>query len=75
MILNECTVQDENKLTKIKNSLESRVVTLPDGTSLPRIGQGTWYMGENPQMREREICWTGANHIRFYVSSKIGCKR
>lgn len=49
------SVQDENKLTKIKNSLESRVVTLPDGTSLPRIGQGTWYMGENTQMREREI--------------------
>jgi hypothetical protein len=47
------SVQDEDKLTIIKNSLESRVVTLPDGTSLPRIGQGTWYMGENPQMRER----------------------
>ena len=49
------SVEDENKLTKIKKSFESRVVTLPDGTSLPRIGQGTWYMGENPQMREREI--------------------
>lgn len=49
------SVQDENNLTKIKNSLESRVVTMPDGTSLPRIGQGTWYMGENPQMRDREI--------------------
>ncbi|WP_341357262.1 aldo/keto reductase [Rossellomorea sp. y25] len=49
------SVQDENKLTKIRNSLESSVVTLPDGTSLPGIGQGTWYMGEKPQMREREI--------------------
>lgn len=28
------SLHDENKLTKVKNSLESRVVTLPDGTSL-----------------------------------------
>lgn len=33
----------------------NRTITLPDGTSLPCVGQGTWYMGENPQMKEKEV--------------------
>lgn len=28
---------------------------LPDGTSLPRIGQGTWNMGDDVSRREEEI--------------------
>jgi diketogulonate reductase-like aldo/keto reductase len=28
---------------------------LPDGHVLPSIGQGTWYMGENPQVKNKEI--------------------
>ncbi len=31
------------------------MVTLPDGTSLPRIGQGTWYMGDEPSKRNEEL--------------------
>lgn len=41
--------------TAIKNKLEKRFVALPDGTSLPVIGQGTWYMGEDPQKKQEEI--------------------
>jgi diketogulonate reductase-like aldo/keto reductase len=41
--------------TAIKNHLENRTVHLPDGTNLPVIGQGTWYMGEDPGKREDEI--------------------
>lgn len=49
------SLQNEKRLIEIKEALEKRVVTLPDGTTLPRIGQGTWYMGDNPQMKEKEI--------------------
>jgi diketogulonate reductase-like aldo/keto reductase len=28
--------------------------TLPDGTTIPGLGQGTWHMGETPQNRARE---------------------
>jgi diketogulonate reductase-like aldo/keto reductase len=40
---------------EIKNRVEKPVVTLPDGTSVPCLGQGTWYMGENPQAKAKEI--------------------
>lgn len=33
----------------------SKTVTLPDGTVVPALGQGTWYMGEYPQIRAKEI--------------------
>ena len=29
-----------------------RTVTLPDGTEVPALGQGTWHMGERRQCRE-----------------------
>jgi diketogulonate reductase-like aldo/keto reductase len=46
---------DENKIAKIKNHLEKRVVSLPDGTTVPCLGQGTWHMGENSRDKEKEI--------------------
>ncbi|WP_199478477.1 aldo/keto reductase [Peribacillus saganii] len=46
---------DDKKIEEIKNTLAKRVVPLPDGTTLPCLGQGTWYMGENPQERNKEI--------------------
>jgi diketogulonate reductase-like aldo/keto reductase len=46
---------DEKKTIESKNHLEKRVVTLPDGTPLPCLGQGTWYMGETPQAKDKEI--------------------
>ncbi|MDT0633696.1 aldo/keto reductase [Spectribacter hydrogenoxidans] len=30
-------------------------VTLPDGTAVPALGQGTWHMGENAAARDAEI--------------------
>jgi diketogulonate reductase-like aldo/keto reductase len=30
-------------------------VTLPDGTKIPRLGQGTWHMGEIPEKASEEI--------------------
>ncbi|WP_404409670.1 aldo/keto reductase [Jeotgalibacillus malaysiensis] len=45
----------DHEISTIKQSLENRVVALPDGTALPVIGQGTWYMGENPQAKNKEI--------------------
>lgn len=30
-------------------------VRLPDGTRVPRLGQGTWQMAENPALRKAEI--------------------
>jgi diketogulonate reductase-like aldo/keto reductase len=32
-----------------------RSVSLPDGTSVPALGQGTWRMGEDPRLRRQEI--------------------
>ncbi|MFL1463706.1 aldo/keto reductase [Roseococcus sp. DSY-14] len=32
-----------------------RQVTLPDGTVLPALGQGTWRMGEDPARRRQEV--------------------
>lgn len=30
-------------------------IVFADGISLPALGQGTWYMGENAQMRQKEV--------------------
>ncbi len=49
------SVLDEKKRMNIKHHLEKRVITLADGTRLPSIGQGTWYMGEDPRLKEKEI--------------------
>ncbi|MEK3922980.1 MULTISPECIES: aldo/keto reductase [Paenibacillus] len=34
---------------------QTRTVLLPDGTALPAIGQGTWYMGEKQSSQEEEV--------------------
>src|SRR5580692_11047532 len=33
----------------------TRVVALPDGTSVPALGQGTWHMGERGGAAEAEV--------------------
>ena len=30
-------------------------IKLKDGSYMPKLGQGTWYMGEDPKLREKEI--------------------
>lgn len=32
-----------------------RAVSLPDGRSVPAIGQGTWYLGEDMRFRAKEV--------------------
>lgn len=58
------SLRDHEKVLRIKHSLEKRVVTLPDGTFLPSIGQGTWYMGENPQSKKRNQSFATWNRTR-----------
>src|ERR1700677_1019182 len=33
----------------------TRLVTLPDQTTVPALGQGTWRMGEDARLRKQEI--------------------
>lgn len=47
-------VTESEKQTIRERNLNS-TVTLPDGTAMPRLGQGTWYMGENPQSKAQEV--------------------
>ena len=30
-------------------------IQLPDGTRLPKVGQGTWYLGEDPAKHSGEV--------------------
>lgn len=39
----------------IFEALQQRKITLPDGTRLPAIGQGTWTIGDDPSLKEQEI--------------------
>lgn len=44
-----------NRLNRIKDNLQNKTLTLPDGTNLPVLGQGTWKMGEHPGKKAAEI--------------------
>ncbi|GGG09179.1 hypothetical protein GCM10010912_62140 [Paenibacillus albidus] len=45
----------EGALDRIKQGNRSKRVLLPDGTSVPQLGQGTWNMAEDAARREEEI--------------------
>ncbi|WP_100399611.1 aldo/keto reductase [Bacillus sp. FJAT-44742] len=47
--------KDQERVARAKDKAEERTVTLPDGTSVPSIGQGTWYMGEDPREKDQEV--------------------
>lgn len=38
----------------MRSHVESKKVTLGDDTVVPGLGQGTWFMGENPRIIEQE---------------------
>lgn len=40
---------------KIKDAVLSKSLMLPDGRRVPRLGQGTWHMGELRSKREAEL--------------------
>ncbi|MBP3040746.1 aldo/keto reductase [Bacillaceae bacterium Marseille-Q3522] len=46
---------DDKKLDKHRNTIAGKICELPDGTAIPSIGQGTWYMGEDPDKEADEI--------------------
>ncbi|MFS0779783.1 aldo/keto reductase [Neobacillus sp. 3P2-tot-E-2] len=46
---------DDKTIAAIRSHVESKKVTLGDGTVVPQLGQGTWFMGENPRVKEQEI--------------------
>jgi diketogulonate reductase-like aldo/keto reductase len=46
---------DEKKIRELRSILKKRVVTLADGSIVPVLGQGTWFMGENAHAKEKEI--------------------
>jgi diketogulonate reductase-like aldo/keto reductase len=46
----------------IRDANAKRQVTLPDGTSVPRLGQGTWHVGDKPAKKNEEI-----DSLRFGV--------
>ncbi|WP_424768493.1 aldo/keto reductase [Paenibacillus sp. sgz302251] len=41
--------------SRIQKTLSERKVKLPDGMELPRLGQGTWYIGDDPAKKADEI--------------------
>lgn len=46
---------DSERIENIRNNNSKYRVKLPDGTLVPRLGQGTWHLGENPARRKSEI--------------------
>ncbi len=42
-------------LAEIRKACETRKVRLPDGTMVPQLGQGTWYMGELTGRHKNEL--------------------
>ncbi|WP_423798543.1 aldo/keto reductase [Neobacillus sp. SAB-20_R2A] len=46
---------ESRKIAEIRETLNKRVISLTDGSSVPVLGQGTWNMGENSRAREQEV--------------------
>lgn len=44
-----------NEYSNIRDSLSKRVVSFPDGSSVPVLGQGTWNMGEKQALKDQEV--------------------
>lgn len=45
----------QKRIEEIRTANEKRKVELSDGTFVPALGQGTWYLGENISNKESEI--------------------
>ena len=51
-----------------------KTICLPDGTHLPVIGQGTWYLGEDPAKRDSEIetlRWGAQNGLNLIDTAEM----
>lgn len=49
------TNDTKQRLADIANVNRASRISFADGTSIPRMGQGTWFMGDKPFNREEEI--------------------
>lgn len=49
------TKWNDDYMEEIREAVNNRTVSLPDGTVVPQIGQGTWRMGENPRKKADEV--------------------
>ncbi|MBE6904736.1 MAG: aldo/keto reductase [Ruminococcaceae bacterium] len=45
----------EGGIAEIRKACEAKKVRLPDGTMVPQLGQGTWYMGELTGRHKNEL--------------------
>ncbi|NOU97184.1 aldo/keto reductase [Paenibacillus sp. LMG 31456] len=43
------------EIEQIRSAISKQPVLLADGTPLPRLGQGTWNIGDDPSKRDEEI--------------------
>ena len=50
----------------ISINLKKNFIQLPDGTSMPKLGQGTWHMGEDDEKYRQEI-----EALRFGISEGL----
>ncbi|MGF9713560.1 MULTISPECIES: aldo/keto reductase [Paenibacillus] len=46
---------NQDQIQQIKAVNDQRKVRLSDGTFVPRLGQGTWHIGDDPAKRKEEI--------------------
>lgn len=46
---------NDKMIAEIRKNLEKRMVKLSDGTTVPVLGQGTWFMGENESNKKDEV--------------------
>lgn len=49
------TQLSDRQIETIRQHVENHAVTLPDGTKVPALGQGTWHMGDDPSKRASEV--------------------
>ncbi|WP_275983424.1 aldo/keto reductase [Paenibacillus hamazuiensis] len=46
---------DNERISNIRSAGTDKLVRLPDGTMVPGLGQGTWFVGDDPSRRQQEI--------------------
>ncbi len=51
----QLAILSDAHIAHIREALNQRCVSFPDGTTVPALGQGTWRMGENGRMKENEV--------------------
>lgn len=51
----EASMEEREEKQLIREAVSGKTMLLPDGTRVPRLGQGTWKMAQDPDRREEEI--------------------